>query len=507
MTSKASLILKGSGFRILQTLVVVIIGFLMMPFLINTLGTDLYGLWIVIGSVVASFYILDLGFSQAVTRYVSKSIHENDPHQANVVINTSLLIYIALGLVVVIVTYLVALFGIESIMDNTEQVSLTQIVLIILGTSLALDFPSKAYPGIVNAYMRFDFVAKTRLCKSVIDAALIYYFLSNGHGIITMAIIMFVTGLISTSIFMWFTHQLFKELSYGKKYINKETLIDMSHFSKWVLIIDISNILRDKMDIWFIAYFLSNSILTTYYVGIRLADYAMQFLVQATGFTSPILTEYYTKKDYLRLQDSISLFIKANLVLSMITLSGFFIVGESFISLWMGPEFSAHEATICLLILASGRLAAYVSSPLQSLLMTTNQHNLSAWIALAETLLSVALCWILVPLHGITGAAAAVATPYVLGRLIILPLLMPKNLSINSASLLPKCAIFTVISLLISYTATILYPQNSALDLIGIITATVMIISSHLVAALVILSKRELELIKALLIRKKAGNH
>ena len=55
MNSKFSLILKGSGFRILQTLVGIVIGLLRMPFLINTLGKELYGLWIVVGSVVGTY--------------------------------------------------------------------------------------------------------------------------------------------------------------------------------------------------------------------------------------------------------------------------------------------------------------------------------------------------------------------------------------------------------------------------------------------------------------------
>src|SRR5690606_23725923 len=112
-------------------------------------------------------------------------------------------------------------------------------------------------------------------------------------------------------------------------------------------------------DIWFIAFYQSSAILTIYYVAVRLTEYALQFLTQATGITGPIFTEYYAKGEHQNLQESALAFIKLNIALGSTFLVGFYLVGESFIRLWMGPDFSVQSAYTCLVILALGRFAVY----------------------------------------------------------------------------------------------------------------------------------------------------
>src|SRR5690606_32785170 len=114
---------------------------------------------------------------------------------------------------------------------------------------------------------------------------------------ITIAVITLVTGTISTVIYVRFTSGLFTELRFSRELIDTRTLKDVFHFSKWVFLFDVNTMIRNKMDIWFIAFYQSSAILTIYYVAVRLTEYALQFLTQATGITGPIFTEYYAKNE------------------------------------------------------------------------------------------------------------------------------------------------------------------------------------------------------------------
>ena len=51
-------------------LVTIAIGVFMLPFMVSHLGEDLYGLWVIIGGLTASLYILDFGFAAAVARFL-----------------------------------------------------------------------------------------------------------------------------------------------------------------------------------------------------------------------------------------------------------------------------------------------------------------------------------------------------------------------------------------------------------------------------------------------------
>lgn len=432
----------------LQTLVSIAIGLLMMPFLISTLGKDLYGLWILIGSVVTSYYLLDLGFNQAVTRYVAKYIHKDDPVSANKVINTALLLYSILGMVLFLISVMAAGLGADALMEGSANLGIAQTILIISGLSIALEFPAKAFPGIISAYMRFDVIATVRFSKSIIDAIGIYLAVSNGYGLVAMASITLVTGIISTLIYVRYSTSLFKQLEFGTQYIDKPMFKSIFQFSKWVFVFDMSSTLRDKMDIWFISYYLGAAILPVYYVAIRLIEYALQFMQQATNLSGPIFTEYYVKGERDNLNRSFSLFIKINIILGIAVLVGFYLLGYGFIELWMKNAVPTDQVYVCLLIIAVGRFTAYFTTPVQSMLMTLNRHRSAAWITVGETILTIILCVILIPLYGLIGASIAVAAPYIIGRIFILPFVIARHIEINLLFMTMRIIFYVTISIL-----------------------------------------------------------
>ncbi|RYG20352.1 MAG: hypothetical protein EOO07_05030 [Chitinophagaceae bacterium] len=495
MSSKLKLILKGSSFRVLQTVVSIVIGILMMPFLVSTLGKELYGLWIVIGSIVGTYYLLDLGFNQAVTRYVSKYIHQNNVEAANRTINTALVIYSLLGVVVLIASIIAAQFGAEKLMGSSSNLTLAQTILMITGLAFALEFPAKAFPGIISAYMRYDFIAMVRLSKSVVDALLIYYFISRGYGLVAMAVVTLVTGIISTFIYIRFTTSLFKELTFSKKAIDLSTLKDVFHFSKWVFVIDISTMLRDKMDIWFIAYYINNSALTVYYVAVRLVEYALQFLSQATGITGPIFTEYYAKGEVAKLTKSVVFFIKINITLGTLMFVGFYLLGGTFIEAWMKGSVSTQDAFFCLIILSMGRFAAYFSGPLSSLLMTINKHYIGAWVSIGETLVGFILCWLLIPKFGIAGAAGAIAIPYAIGRLIILPIISAKYVDLPFIAVLTRILMFHVATFVLVAGVLLVFPGIRHLSLLQLIAVAPLVAISQMMLSFVLWNREERVLI------------
>lgn len=501
MSSKFKLILKGSSFRVIQTVVSIIIGLLMMPFLISALGNDQYGLWIVIGSIVGTYYLLDLGFNQAVTRYVSQFIHQHDYAAANKIINTSVVVYSLLGIVVLVASVIAAFYGAESLMKNSENLNIAQVILIVSGLSLACEFPSKAFTGIIGAYMRYDFISIVRFSKSILDAILIYLFLSNGYGLITMSIIMFITGLMSTSIYVWFTTNLFKELQFSLKFVEIPVLKEIFSFSKWVFFLDVNNMIRSKMDIWFISFYLSTGVLTVYYVAVRLIDYAIQLLTQATGITGPIFTEYYAKSESGKLITSFKFFFKINMLLASVVLIGFYLVSESFIGIWMGDGFDIKSAYVCLLILSVGRLVTYMNNPVTSLLMTLKKHQICAYLSILEMAVSAVLCWTLIPKYGLVGAGIAISAPYII-QAIILPLYAARKIQMAMYSIVIRILIFYIVSAFVWYMAGVQLFFDVKLNIVGIVFSALAILFIQVIFSFLIWDHEERMLIIGYIKRK-----
>ncbi len=92
-TSIGRRLLQGSVARVLSATAGALVSFFMMPFLISHLGTHWYGVWVSVGSLVGGFYLLDLGLSTAVTRYVTEALSKGDSNGANGEISTTFWIY------------------------------------------------------------------------------------------------------------------------------------------------------------------------------------------------------------------------------------------------------------------------------------------------------------------------------------------------------------------------------------------------------------------------------
>jgi O-antigen/teichoic acid export membrane protein len=444
-------LLRGSAFRIIQTCIGIGIGFWMLPFLITNLGSEDYALWILIGSIVSSYYLMDLGLNHAVTRYVSRYIHTQEFDRANQIINTAIVIYSILGIILFSLTIIGALFWAPSLIDNPENLKTAQAIILIAGVSISLEFPSKAFPGIINAFMRFDTLALVRIIASILNAVAIYIFISDGYGVISIAVISLVSNICTTSFYVYFCFNLFPSLKLTQKDVSKSDLKEIFHFSKWTIIIDFTNLIKKKMDLWLVAAYLSGGALTTYYVAVRLTEYATQFANQALGFTVPIFTKYYAKNEIVKLEQSLVFFLKLNYIVLVLVVAGFTLIGDVFLSLWIDDNIDYLVAYQCLVVLALGKLMIFLTLPFASILMTIKQHKYTSYLSIVDTLIAVALAFYLIPKYGAIGAAISFSLVVGAVRVIYLPLIVIKLLGFSFFSFTVHAFFYSLYALLVSF--------------------------------------------------------
>ncbi|MFT5249688.1 MAG: O-antigen/teichoic acid export membrane protein [bacterium] len=443
-------LLRGSAFRVIQTCIGIGIGFWMLPFLIANLGSQDYALWVLVGSIVSSYYLMDLGLNHAVTRYVSRYIHTQEYDRANQIINTAIVIYSILGLILFSLTLFGAIYWAPDLIDNPEDLRTAQAIILIAGLSISLEFPSKAFPGIIHAFMRFDTLALVRIIASILNAIAIYIFISEGYGIVSLAVISLFSNLLTTSFYIYFCFQLLPTLKLTLNDMSKSDLKEIFHFSKWTFIIDITNLIKQKMDLWLIATFVSSGAITTYYVAIRLTEYATQFANQALGFTVPVFTKYYAQNKFDKLEESLIFFLKLNYIVLVLFVVGFSLLGDAFLSLWIKDEIDHLLAYQCLIVLAIGRLLIFITTPFVSVLMTIKQHRYSSYLSIVDTISAVTLAFYLIPKHGVIGAAISFSLMVGALRVIYLPFIVMKLLNFSFLQFGFRALIYSMYALLTS---------------------------------------------------------
>jgi O-antigen/teichoic acid export membrane protein len=444
-------LLKGSVFRVIQTFIGIGIGFWMLPFLIENLGNEDYALWILIGSIVSSYYLMDLGLNQAVTRYVAKYIHTEEFDRANQIVNTAIVIYSVLGFILFSLTIIGAVFWAPNLIENPESLRTAQTIIIIAGLSISLEFPAKAFPGIIHAYMQFDTLALVRIISSIVNAIAIYIFISDGYGVISIAVIAFVLDLCTTSFYIYFCFRLLPSFKLTFNDVSKRDLKELFHFSKWTVITDVTHLLKNKMDLWLVAAYISGGVLTTYYVATRLTEYAIQFATQALGFTVPVFTKYYAQNQMDKLEESFNFFLKLNYLVLVLFIAGFVLVGNSFLSLWVKGNIDYSVAYQCLVILGVGRFLIFLTSPFASILITIKKHKYSSYLSIVDTAAAILFALYLVPIYGVIGAAISFSLVVGLLRAIYLPYIVVKLLGFNLLKVGLHILVYTLYAVLVSF--------------------------------------------------------
>ena len=411
----------------------------MMPFLVSHLGESDYGLWILIVSISGSLYIFDLGFTEAITRFIGDSLNKKKYDRTNQVISTALLIYSLLAGVIVVATLIIVFFS-DHFVEQKNNLVLIQILIAITGCTLALQFPFKAFAGIAVTNLRHDLLSTSRITNKLLTVSVTVYLVINGHGLITIALIGFASSQLGGWLFLVIARYLFKEMKISSKSISKPLFWDIFHFSKWTFLIDFSRILKQRMDLFVIAAYLSSSILTNYYVALRLVEYSMQFLTTATNFTTPLFIKYNAENDTQQIIEKLCVFSRLNLLLVGSSFGFFFHCGQRLITLWMGKEFDSATAYQVLLILMLGRALGYITTPAGSVLIAGSKPKILSIIGVCETIVSVFLIFLFVAgfKFGVIGAALGLSLSFVITRIAAIPYFSCKHLSISLFSYYKK---------------------------------------------------------------------
>jgi O-antigen/teichoic acid export membrane protein len=116
-------IIKNTLYNIMSYGYSAIIGFLIVPFTLKNLGINLYGIWALVSLVTGYFSLIDFGIGQSFERYIAEFKTRNDTKSLNYVINSGLLFYLILFLILLPLSFLSLKFLIKilKIPENFEK--------------------------------------------------------------------------------------------------------------------------------------------------------------------------------------------------------------------------------------------------------------------------------------------------------------------------------------------------------------------------------------------------
>ncbi len=403
--------------------VTTLVGFFMTPFLISRLGSDIYGLWIFIGSFSGFFGLVDFGLRSSVSRYVAYYMGRDDMDGARDTLASSFHVLSIFSLCVCVVAGVVAIL-LPWIVPEQELTRQVQPALFLVGCSMAIGFMTSPYGATLVAAQRFDILRTVDILRTFLRVILVVTSVLLGGRLLALAAIQL--ALTATSYFAFsklaHRHAPFTRIRGGS--YSRTILRTLYGYGIWNFVIRNADHMLQVVVNALILNFLGSAMFITFLsLAHRLVRYAQEVSSEASGVLLPVLSQLdgreVTGGQRVVFMTATRLFsmICIPLTLSMILL------GRPLIAVWV-DEHHAAQAFPLLLITMLSYVPTALAMPATSLILGKARNRILGFLSVgcfAASVSTIILIHMLAELS-LAHVALALAVPRAISHGIIVPL-------------------------------------------------------------------------------------
>lgn len=317
---------------------------LTIPLMLKYFGVDLYGLYIICISLIGFMNFVDLGVGQAVIKYVSEYEATGQEHKVKPVLDIALMIYIVVGVAVVMLLYVSAPSLSGFLYNDPQKSQLAQTALRITSGALFLSYVNQFFLNVSRAYHRFDVPAVIHNSANISGIILASILLVLGYSLIEVLWgYVLIQSIALTSGYLTSKKVLPEGVHFGLSF-DSVIFSNMISFSIYTFIGNFVIALTSRADKLLIGSIIGTEAVTYYqipYTIVQMANGIIYTLVQILFPRFSELSSLSNKKELLQLYKGAShivLFISALIAVMLIS------AGDSFLSLWVSPEFAEKTA-------------------------------------------------------------------------------------------------------------------------------------------------------------------
>lgn len=406
----------GIGLSYINIMMQVIVNFIYVPILLHYIGKNEYGLYQLMGSLIAYFSIMDFGLSAAVIRFYSKYRALKD----NIGMENILAISVR-GYGVVTVLALAVGLVCYGFIDNIFVASMTlaeineakQIFLLLL-LNIVITLSTMVFRSVINAHERFFFLKGIETIQLVMQPILVVLVLQHHPSAFSVAAVQTVLNFILSGArvyycfnklhvkihFHYWNHELFSEFKKLALSVFAVSLIDQVFWKTNQIILGIIS---------------GTTAVAIYSIASLIYMNYMALSTAISGVYLPHVTGMVARKEPIgKLSELFIQIGRWQYYLLALVATGFIIFGKQFISLWAGPGF--EDSYIITLLIIIPFTVDLIQNIGQAILQAMNRYDFRARTYLLTGILNLILAIPLGTRYGGIGCAVATGISMIVGN-------------------------------------------------------------------------------------------
>lgn len=292
------LIAKNTIVLYIRTLFVMLISLYTSRVVLETLGVEDYGIYQVVGGIVAMFSVISSSLSNAISRFLTFEIGNGDKIRLENIFSTSISIQIFISFIVLILSEVIGVWFIETKMQIPfDRIDIAKWVFHFSLFTFCINLLSVPYNACIIAHERMNAFAYIGVFEAVMKLAICYMIkLSFVDKLFSYALLMTLLALSIRIIYGVYCKRHFEECRV-KAGFDKDIFKEMIGFSGWSFFNNTAYILNGQGINMLMNVYFGVIVNAARGIAIQVEGAVLQFVNNFTTAINPQITKSYASGD------------------------------------------------------------------------------------------------------------------------------------------------------------------------------------------------------------------
>lgn len=349
-------IAKNTLLLYIRTLFVMVISLYTSRVVLQALGVDDYGVYQVVGGVVAMFSIISNALSSAISRFITFEIGHGDKDKLRKIFSTSVIIQIGLALIVLVAVEVIAIWFLETQMQIPDgRMDAARWVLQCSLITFCINLISIPYNACIIAHEHMKAFAYVSVLDALLKLGVCFCIMAlPSDKLISYAILLTVVALIIRLIYGIYCHKHFEETR-GKIVFDKTIFKEMAGFSGWSFFTNTNHLLNTQGVNMLMNVYFGVTVNAARGIATQVENAVLAFVTNFTTAINPQITKSFAAGETDRTQDLVCRGAKFSYLAMLLLSIPIICETETILNIWL-PEVPQYTVIFTQLSLVLGTI-------------------------------------------------------------------------------------------------------------------------------------------------------
>ena len=229
-------VIKNTGYLYAKMGITMFISLYTTRLILNSLGASDFGIFNIVGGVIAMLGFLNVAMAGATQRFMSYAEGEGNQQKKKQIFNISIVLHLGVAILVGIILIVVGYFFFNGILNiPLERIFAAKVIYGCLILSTMFTIMSVPYDAVLNAHENMLYYAVVGLIESLLKLAVaIAVVYTTYDKLIVYGILMACIPLITRFIMQIYCHRHYSECRFSiRRYFDRTLMREMTSFAGW----------------------------------------------------------------------------------------------------------------------------------------------------------------------------------------------------------------------------------------------------------------------------------